>query len=680
MNPYIVWNDALASHFFNPGMEGRIVYLDVNPNVLSDIRKRLEPAAGDFINAVKIGPPWAYRRGVCQQALQALQYWQHQRSGYPPYIAYLSLFVLAAGSDGDYSHNAYYPRLRDLLDEPGDGPLPSFDRMWRLWDDLETWASLDRRGELGIFESRTTGGFRHIGYPISQCILSEQDRIALPQVFFGAGLDPATFHPADELARALRNTATSHLLLPRTLRIAENPRNELHGQLIETVIEELANWDGSVAASGYGSRSEGHYYGGLRLCLEVDSVAGIARTYIRCKLSHEFPEKGLSLQEGFIVDEDVNGWSLPIRNFDTGEPLDSSKLDWHRSLTMRTVSQDYLLRLQGQQVRIFVSGAQEGITGFVETHVLPRGRSFYLCYPEVIWPKIEEWATTECNGFTNLSIVQGLPQFWRLAYIDEALDDQAVRNNISLLSFPPDVRIRIVGGIRSGARNNYFDFAPPSVEVIGGSPDIAIYCNDDLLPNTTGGGVIPLPEGAPIGTRITIEARAGQSVLQRRSLFLTGDFSPALGEPLLKLGSDGAEIDTTGEVPSVAGACIADYKDEIVATQAAIFRDLEQEIGGIRGFLAGSNPGEIVEWPSGSFPGQWKPSWIISKRGRKRWEPIYIGDMFKAPAGGNSFSPTDRQLREWKKAIWYRRKQFQLPYLPDERALWREIQRVAANV
>ena len=209
------------------------------------------------------------------------------------------LFVLAAGTDGDYSQNAYYPRLRDLLDEPGAGMLPSFDQMWQLWDDLETWAVLDNRGDLGVFESRTTGGYRHVGYPISQCILSDQDRTALPHVFYSAELEPAKFHPSNEIARALRSTAARNLLLSRTIRIAENPGNELHVPLIEAVIEELADWDGTVVVPGSSPRGEIRKYGGLRLCMEVDSIAGMARTYLRCKLNHEFPEGGLSMQGGF---------------------------------------------------------------------------------------------------------------------------------------------------------------------------------------------------------------------------------------------------------------------------------------------------------------------------------------------------------------------------------------------
>ena len=680
MNAYLSWNDALAARFFNSDMQGRIVYLDVNHNVLSDIKRSLPPEAGEFIAAVKQGPPWVYRMGVCQRALQSHQSWRRRRLEFPPYVAYLALFVLAAGTDGDYSHNAYYPRLRDLLDEPGRGTLPSFDRMWRLWDDLENWSILDKKGELGVFQSRTAGGYRHVGYPISQCILAEQDRIALPHVFYSAGLDPATFHPPDEIARSLRDTATRHLLLPRTVRIAENPGSELYSPLIETVTEELADWDGTVVESGSSPGNAIHMYGGLRLCMEVDRVAGIARAHIRCKLNHEFPEAGLALQGGFHADEDVSGWSMPITHSMTRKPVDASRYDWHSSLTMRTTSRDYLLRLPGQQVRIFASGEQEGITGLVETHVMPRGRPFYLCYPTYLWPQLEPWASTQCAEFTDLEIFQGLPGSWRLASIQEAVDDQAIRDNVRLLSFPSELRLRIVGGIRSRAGYNFFDFAPPSVEVFGGSPDVEIYCNDESLPPAAVGNVFPLPDDTPTGARITLEARVGQSVLKSRSLFLTGDFSLPQGEPLFKLDADGTINETSNDKPFVAGAYVTGYSHGKAASTATIFRDLEHEVGGVRGFLLGQNPGEIVEWPSGPFPDVWTPSWIINKRGRKKREAVYVGDILGVSSPSTRTRATVRQVRDWKKAIWYRRKQIIVPELPAERALWKKIQQVAGNV
>ena len=203
-NAYRQWNDALAQRLFGPEKAGKNVYLYVNHDLIEGLEQSLA-GAGPFLDSV-VGRDIGYSAdGVCQRALRAFRYWGYSREGFPPYIAYLGLFVLASDIDGDFAPNAYYPRLWELLGEQRTGTVPSFHMMSQLWDDLEDWTVRDMRGEVGIFQSRSVGGNLHIGYPLSQSILAEQDRRALPQIFYSAGLDPAALHPAGEIAMALRS-------------------------------------------------------------------------------------------------------------------------------------------------------------------------------------------------------------------------------------------------------------------------------------------------------------------------------------------------------------------------------------------------------------------------------------------------------------------------------------------
>ena len=153
---------------------------------------------------------------------------------------------------------------------------------------------------------------------------------------------------------------------------------------------------------------------------------------------------------------------------------------------MRATSPVCQLKLSGREVGIFVSGLQEGISDLVETQVLPRGQSFYLCYPQESWPRLERWATSQCRGFRTVAVVQGLPKSWRLARIEEAIDDEAVRNAFPTLSFPSEVRLRLVGGIRSGPGNNFFNFAPPMIELLGTTPETQVFSDDMLLSTWSG--------------------------------------------------------------------------------------------------------------------------------------------------------------------------------------------------
>ncbi len=676
MNAFLRWNNALAAHFFNPEMAGQNVYLYVTPELISEVKGKLSPSAGEFLEAVKRGPPWSYRQGVCQQALDAFRSWRGRGLDFPPYIAHLALFVLAAGADGEYPANAYYPRLRDLLGDPDRGMLPYFNQMRQLWDDLGDWTVVDRHGDLGIFQSRTTGGFRHIGYPRSQSILAEQDRRALPRIFFSTSLDPATFHPQDEIARALRSRTAKYLLRTRTIQIAENPSDELHTLLLDTVAEELSSWDGTIAETGSGSGSPSLAFGGLRISLALDNVTGVARTFIRCKLNHEFPEMGLDLEGGFYAGEDVNQWSLPLVKRETGEPLDASQINWFRGLTLRSSPPGYQLKLPGRRIRIFASGLQEGLSDLIEIRVVPRGSPFYLCYPAQLWPVLEQWATTQCTGFNEIEIVRGLPQSWRRARIEAANDDKVVRFRSDMLSFQSGVRLRLVGGIRNGARYEYFDFAPPLVELTGGSSGTEVYCNDNLLEPMDGGTVFALPRDMPTGARATIEARSGRDT-KRQSLFLTGDFSLPREGPDFVLGPTGAIADPGESRLLVSGAYVIDHSSELVPSAAELFYDLAYEIGGVRGLLIGHNPGEIIAWPAEPFPSEWIPEWVIKKLGRKRWEAVYIGEILGIASHQSTFTPSAKQVRDWKRALWHRRKRISTPQMPSERIFWQQIQRRA---
>ena len=179
-----------------------------------------------------------------------MDYWKYRsgRRGYPLYIGYLALFVLAAGIEGDFSHNEYYRRLRTLLgEEPKSGQYPLFNRMRELWDDLEQWTNEDRSGELGIFNINVAGSWIHVGIPIAQTLLTEQELKALPAIFAAADLDPTSPTSEGAIALLLAKHGRKHLR-KRTLHLLEetSDRDELRQALIERIVDELRRWDGTA--------------------------------------------------------------------------------------------------------------------------------------------------------------------------------------------------------------------------------------------------------------------------------------------------------------------------------------------------------------------------------------------------------------------------------------------------
>ena len=682
MDAYQKWNDALAECFFNPDMAGRNVYLYVNQELIDEMEEAM-PEAGTFRVAVA-GPPTnsSYCERVCHRALEAFADWRDSNSTYPPYVGYLGLFVLAGDIGGDFAPQAYYPRLWELMVERRNGMVPYFARMRQLWEDLEDWSVHDQQGKLGVFQARSIGGYINIGYPLSQSLLVEEERRGLPRIYRDAGMEPGGDYPADELARSLRRPIARQILRNKTVRLVESRQDaDLYNALLDAVAEELSAWDGTVPES-VPAHSQHQYppaVAGLRICMDLDPVGGTVDAYIRCKLSREFPDDGLLIDGELEAGEAGNGWSLPIKNRSTGEILAASHIDWTNGKTMRDSVLGLQLRLAGRDVRIFTNGIHEGINGFVETHIVPREQSFYLAYSGAVWPRLERWATTQCQGFQEIAIARGVPPGWRLASVGSAISDEAVRDEFASLSFTTGTRLRLVGGIRSRAGNNFFHFAPPSVLLVGGTPNTEVYRDDHLLSPSEDGGIFTLTGDLPVESRISLEARDDQPV-DRLSLFLTGDFSVKQMEPSFFLGPTGTSASHGEDELTIAGAYFSSTTYEPTTTAAEMFEDFAYEMGGMRGLLIGQSPGQIATWPRQAFPTDWIPVWAIKKQGKKL-TAMFAGEFLDVAQPENpTFTPTRREVQDWKKVIWHQRKRITPPRDQYQRGLWQKLQEAARNV
>ena len=93
---YLDWNDGIAAHFFSEGKAGRRIHLYVTRDLISQIGQAkgvTSEGVEDFVRAVKTGPPWAMKQGLCNRALEAIQGWRSRGLVYSPDITYLALFI-----------------------------------------------------------------------------------------------------------------------------------------------------------------------------------------------------------------------------------------------------------------------------------------------------------------------------------------------------------------------------------------------------------------------------------------------------------------------------------------------------------------------------------------------------------------------------------------------------------
>lgn len=683
MNDYLRWNDALVQHFFRPEMSGRSVHLYVTNELISELGRSFDGNTSEFVAAAKEGPQWVRADGLCQRALQALDHWRERGLSYPPYVGYLALFVLAAGTEGDFAAHAYYPRLRTLLELPEGGMLPSFNRMLELWDDLERWCIRDLSGAMGIFTVRFVGEWIHVGVPLAQTILTDLERRSMPSIFWEAGFDPTSPPPDAELARALR-TCGSGRLRARTLDLLRRRDDEEQYRiLLDTVTDELAQWDGSLEGEPSDLPLETRAYGTLRLCLRADTVASVVRVTARCRVGKDFPEGRLvfvspRLPSTVWCDEDVPGWSTPLADTETNLPLDGSNFNWAEDLILTDQSGRWHFKITGRPVRLFVEGRTEGLPGLVEVYQLQPLRQFYLLFRDETWRKLETWVRDECRGFVEYRISKGLPAGWRLASVERAISDKSVRLSLPFLSFSRRPTIRFQGGIRPSRGNTFFAFACPEFSVAGGDGTEEVFCRGLILSPSPETGRYRLPNDSPLDSRISIEVKRAGEVVARQSLYLTSDFAWSRSSTSIEFDRWGQIAgETLPEQIRIAGALARPQPEPGLFTISALMIPGLENRSRAGIFFVGRAPGEIVRWPAEPLPRNWQPVWSISLE--KHGTAVYCGGSIdeSGPLAGPRGSPAS--IRAWREILWHRRKRIVPPRRPLLLRLWRDYQHAASR-
>lgn len=666
---YRDWNNRIAAHFFHRDMAEKNVYLYVTQELISDLGQDKGKGFADFIDAVKTGFRLKLKsEGMCKDALWSMR----QKIGqYPSYIGYLALFVLAAGIEGDFDPKSYYPRLRKLLNEPiTTGTYPDFGEMRQLWQDLERWANQEKSGELGLFTYRSVGNRIHIGFPLAQALLSEEERRSLPYIFADANLDPIT-PPAQEEIRALvvrhgRNQLRN--LRNQTLRLlqeSDSNTSDVRQALLEIIIDELNEWDGYVEDS---SSSTGRVFGSLILCCRINQIAGRTNFTLRCKTKREFIENELTLtldnNQPFSCEQDRDGWFSPITTI-SGQILDASSLDWARGVQMRSPDSKWCFRLPASPIRIFVDGNSEGLPNLVEVRHLPVQREFHLAAHEDCLDDLTQWGESNCQGFEKLAIANGLPNRWHFFKVGLACSDKEIKKEYPVMSFPNTLRLELVGGIRVGQGNKFFKFAPPKLVLQGNNDSVQIFCNDVPL-DCDDKGIYELPLDS---LELVIKAKRGEDTVKSTSLSLFEDICWQFEDINCRCDRFGNGLTELTDANGITGALVTDFD-----CPSFNFNTLLPIQGKQRVVFVGRKTGQI----SSSVPEDWIPVWIVSKG--RRSQVFFCGGNL-AESEPISINCKDRKrLKDWKKLLWGERKTVYLPTQTDLRSLWKRFEKEAERV
>jgi hypothetical protein len=679
---YLAWNDAIGARFFNPDRSGVRVFFYVTTDVVNEIGAPDNADLEDFLAALKTGPPWNTRhgRGICQQALQALEDWRARGLDYPPYLNYLALFVVADTVDVGFARHAYYPGLRHLLaEEPETGMYPSFNLMYRLWDDLAVWSNQDRHGEWGVFNADIVGEWMHVGLPRAQTLLTDEERENLPFLFADNGLDPHSPPSEGELSYLLAADPHHHLR-PHTKELLRSTREgdaSIRVALVEALLDDLEHWDGTVPARPEAGEQVRSSLGNLRLAMTLDRTAKTVHFCLRCRSNREYPEEGLQLvredgAEPLYCYGDWQGWSTPLYDTETQMRIfDASRMDWRAGLSLADREHAWRTSLSKRSVRVMVSASPFGFDGFVEESQIPHGKPFYLLANNEHAETLQAWGRDCCTGF-EVEAVSGMPHGWHLYSVERANADAIIRDAFPFLAFPTVLRIQLRGGLKVRG-SQYFSFALPHVEVTGANDTVQMFCNDRPLQQHPETGLFSIPDDV-CARRIIVEVRRDGECIRRRSLYSLETLAWRYTTTTTHLDKFGRRID--GEA---AESCVGSIVDGVAAPEfnPEVFLPPSD---GHRVYFIGRNPGEIVECPSDTMPDAWKPVWAVSMKKKGKGNAVYCG------ADPSDEEPTQircadhRRWRLWQDVLWYKRKQISFPSHPALRALWKKYKEAARRV
>lgn len=554
---YSEWNNRIAEHFFNAEMAEKSVYLYVTKELLNELGSHEGVDWNDFINALEIGPVNVDGKGICQKALKSMEHWKYKggQKGYPLYIGYLALFVLAAASDDDlkFREDSYYPNLRKLLGDQERQQYPLFKEMEKLWKDLEQWSRQNKNGKCGIlkiFQQRERGRKSYVGFPFYQALLSDKERQKLPKIFGELEFN--------QLKLSLLLKYGKKYLHRRTLRLLESMEaqdRELRKAIIEIINDEFQYWLKKEKEKQFKEIDESCHIsipqkqqklekprllsetnkiqGSLRLCCRLDTTAEEVFISLRCKTKtkQDFPENSLYLKSSrfenlLFCEEDIQGWSLPLRFNET--QLNASQFDWLKGLELVPVDQNnkWKFKLSNFKVRVLVNGLKFSLPGLIEVKRIPRDELFYLIVHQDNCYEIQKWGNSDaCIGFKEFKITKGLPENWHLFKVDKVYSSDLVKHLSPNLKLDINLQLSLEKGIKITRDNQFFDFAPPTIRLKAANDaqeSIKVYCNHIIL---TGSNVIyELPNDVPVGEKLLIEVHQDKQVIKRKSLSLEDNF------------------------------------------------------------------------------------------------------------------------------------------------------------
>lgn len=274
---YDEWHQALRSAFLLPHNGPTVIFVD--DSELARLAPDSDDAAADLAQAVRAQLRLAEGRTLFDPVHSAYEQWNRGlRADPPPVLPVIAITVLAAArmrSDADARSTNYYLRLAQaLLPDGAPDEIENLRHALReggafldvvgMWRGLHDWIDA-QGGAFGTSTIREHPRLQRIGFPLSQALVRQQDRIALTRFFQALRFAPSSTPNAGQILSALDIWIAS-------------PRNRLSDSLMHAVADaeirpllgavvraHAQAWDGRVLTS------DGNLRISMRIGLDIEA-------------------------------------------------------------------------------------------------------------------------------------------------------------------------------------------------------------------------------------------------------------------------------------------------------------------------------------------------------------------------------------------------------------------------
>ncbi|MEH1770997.1 MAG: hypothetical protein V7L30_32120 [Nostoc sp.] len=453
---YTLWNRAIAEYFLSNNSNEQEIYLTISPKSLAAAFAKVqvtllspEEAEQDFVDVVSS----AYRHRVLSYSAGFSVLHGDDENGFPKYIAFLALCVLAAyrmRSDEEVSTGAYYPRLAELLGckivrgFPEGFHTDEFEKLWKL---LNKWLKQKKSLLLAMPEANTAKKI-YIAFPLTHVPLRQVDIEKLPNFFAWAGYTPGQIAPINKLEVDISRWGSCYFTLTGKKALADKRLKAVIAQ----VNNELELWDGAINDS-YSKRSA-----------SVEILLDIVRRQPQLSFLPRCPDLFPSFFdcEELYLESSGEGWYNPIS---LGE---KNGRDLREGFSWSTKSNNIQFVLQRAGCSAIALAPSSDYTGFVSRHSLPSGIACNVLVHEDVTKNAREYFEEISSRSFNPIHDKRLPNGWCLFRDVKAEKYVAnIPSGLESLYVESAVEIVLSGGLRLGKKAAWLLGAPPRLMITG---------------------------------------------------------------------------------------------------------------------------------------------------------------------------------------------------------------------